>query len=153
MDAITVRESIGKEIINKLKIKKEVELFADLRFTLSPLSKNYVYKILEKESIDKSKPYICITTRFMHDKIPNWVKKSHNYNERIIKESNTCISKIVSYLSEIHQLVLIPMHPKYEEDEQMAEILRSKMNDPSKLILLNIRYRAQEILNHLERKI
>jgi hypothetical protein len=45
------------------------------------------------------------------------------------------------------------MHPKYEEDEQMAEILRSKMNDPSKLILLNIRYRAQEILNHLERKI
>jgi polysaccharide pyruvyl transferase WcaK-like protein len=29
----------------------------------------------------------------------------------------------------------------------MAEILRSKMNDPSKLILLNIRYRAQEILS------
>lgn len=146
MDAVTVRESIGKEILNDLNVKNKVELFADPRFTLSPLSKNYVYKILEKESIDISQPYVCITTRVMHDKIPKWIKKSHHYNEKIVQDSNTCISKIIAYLSEQKQVVLIPMHPKYEEDQQMANTLRKNMQDPSKLILLSKRYRALEIL-------
>ncbi len=146
MDAVTVRESIGKEILNDLNIKNEVELFADPRFILFPLNQDYINEILKKENVDISKPYVCITTRFMHDKIPKWVKKSHHYNEKIVQDSNRCISKIIAYLSELKQVVLIPMHPKYEEDQQMANTLRKNMQDPSKLILLNKRYRALEIL-------
>ncbi|MDO8550568.1 MAG: polysaccharide pyruvyl transferase family protein, partial [Ignavibacteria bacterium] len=146
MDAVTVRESIGKEILNDLNIKNEVELFADPRFILFPLNQDYINEILKKENVDISKPYVCITTRFMHDKIPKWVKKSHHYNEKIVQDSNRCISKIIAYLSELKQVVLIPMHPKYEEDQQMANILRKNMQDPSKLILLSKRYRALEIL-------
>jgi len=146
MDAVTVRESIGKEILNDLKIKNEVELFADPRFILSPLNQDYINEILKKENVDISKPYVCITTRFMHDKIPKWVKKSHHYTEKIVQDSNTCISKIIAYLSEIKQVVIIPMHPEYEEDQQMANTLRKNMKDPSRLILLSKRYRALEIL-------
>ena len=146
MDAVTVRESVGKEIINDLNIKNEVELFADPRFILFPLNQDYINEILKKENVDISKPYVCITTRFMHEKIPKWVKKSHHYNEKIVQDSNRCISKIIDYLSELRQVVLIPMHPKYEEDQQMANILRKNMQDPSKLIILSKRYRALEIL-------
>jgi len=146
MDAVTVRESVGKEIINDLNIKNEVELFADPRFVLFPLNQDYINEILKKENVDISKPYVCITTRFMHEKIPKWVKKSHHYNEKIVQDSNRCISKIIDYLSELRQVVLIPMHPKYEEDQQMANILRKNMQDPSKLIILSKRYRALEIL-------
>ncbi len=146
MDTITVREPVGKESIKKLNINKEVEIFADPRFVLPPKDKKYIYKILEKEKVDVSRPYICITTRFIHNKIPGWVKKSHGYNSKLINESNICISKTISYLSETHQLVLIPMHPKYEEDEKMAITLRGMMYDPHKLILLSKRYRAQEIV-------
>ena len=146
MNAITVRESIGKEILNDLKIKNEVELFADPRFILTPLKQNYINEILIKENVDISKPYICITTRFMHDKIPQWVKKSHHYTEKNVQDSNTCISKIISYLSELKQVVLIPMHPEYEEDQQMANKLRKNMQNPLRLILLSKRYRALEIL-------
>ncbi len=146
MDAITVRESIGKEILLELGIKKEVELFADPRFILSPINRQYINEILQTEKVDTTKPYICITTRFMHNKIPDWVKKSHNYNEETVEESNSNISKIISYISEYSQIVLIPMHPKYEEDEQMARNLRLNMKDPSKLILLSKRYRALEVI-------
>ena len=146
MNAITVRESIGKEILDDLKIKNNVELFADPRFILSPLSREYVNEILKSENVDVSKPYICITTRLMNDKIPRWVKKTHHYNEKTVQDSNACISKIINYLSELKQVVLIPMHPKYEDDEFTANALKQNMHDPSRLILLSKRYRALEIM-------
>lgn len=147
MDAITVREPVGRETIKELNIKKEVEIFADPRFLLTPLCKSDVEKILQKEKINFSRPYICITTRFMHDKIPAWVKKSHNYTSQKNYESNNSISEVVSYLSERFQVILIPMHPRYEEDEKMAEILKRRMKNPEKLILLSGRYRAKEIIS------
>ena len=146
MDAVTVRETTGKKILDDLNIKNKVELFADPRFILFPSKQYYINEILKKENVDITKPYVCITTRFMHNKIPGWVKKSHHYNETIVQDSNTCISKIVAYLSELKQVVMLPMHPKLEEDQQMAEALRKNMPDPSKLILLSKRYRALDIL-------
>lgn len=146
IDAITVREAIGKEILDDLDIKNEVELFADPRFILHPSKKDFINEILKKENVDITKPYVCITTRFMHDNIPGWVKKSHHYDKKIVKDSNECISKIIAYLSELKQVVLLPMHPEYEEDQQMADSLRKEMPDPSRLILLSKRYRALEIL-------
>jgi polysaccharide pyruvyl transferase WcaK-like protein len=146
LDAVTVREAIGKEILDELDIRNEVELFADPRFILFPSKQDYIKEILKRENVDITKPYVCITTRFMHDKIPRWVKKSHHYNKKIVRDSNECISKIITYLSELKQVVLLPMHPKFEEDQQMADALRKNMSDPSKLILLSKRYRALEIL-------
>jgi polysaccharide pyruvyl transferase WcaK-like protein len=146
IDAITVREAIGKDILQDLGIKNKVELFADPRFVLLPSKRDFINEILKKENVDITKPYVCITTRFMHDNIPEWVKRSHHYDKKIVKDSNECISKIITYLSELKQVVLLPMHPKYEEDQQMADSLRKNMPDPSRLILLSKRYRALEII-------
>ena len=146
MDEITVREPLALAIIKDLGIKKKVGLFADPRFTLKPPPPETVDKILTAEGINPREPYIVITTRYLHPRVPAWVKRSHQYRDEIVEKANEAIAKVVAYLETLGQLVVLPMHPHYGEDMEMVKAIRALMKDPSRLKLLSRRYAALEMI-------
>ena len=150
MDFISVRENIGAEIIRELGIKKEVTCFADPRFVLTPRSTEQVRLILRREGISFDKPLIGITTRYLHERIPEWVKRSHGYTKERVRHANTVIAQITNYLAEQGDLILIPMHPDLEEDFNTAEQIKRHLPDPTRLKILSRRYNAWEILGIIQ---
>ncbi len=151
MDAITVREKIASNIIKDLGVKKDIALFADPRFILEAPSD--VSNILIKEGIDLEEPLIGVTTRFFHHNVPAWVKRSHFYTDERVENANEVIARVVAYLSEFAQVIIIPMHPSYDEDKEMANVIKKYIQDPSRLKMLSRRYSALEmmgIIGHCE---
>jgi polysaccharide pyruvyl transferase WcaK-like protein len=146
MDAITVREKIASNIIKDLGVKKDIELFADPRFILEPSSHTEVSRILIREGINIEEPFVGITTRFLHQSVPAWVKRSHSYTDERVKNANEAIARVVAYLSEFAQVIIIPMHPSYDEDTEMANVIKKYIQDPSRLKMLSRRYSALEMM-------
>ncbi|MGH7901453.1 MAG: polysaccharide pyruvyl transferase family protein, partial [Thermodesulfobacteriota bacterium] len=146
MDAITVREKIALNIIKDLGIKKDVALFADPRFILEPASSEEVQSILTEEGINLEEPLIGVTTRFLHHNVPAWVKRSHYYTDERVENANEVIARVVAYLSEFAQVIIIPMHPSYDEDKEMANVIKKYIQVPSRLKMLSRRYSALEMM-------
>jgi polysaccharide pyruvyl transferase WcaK-like protein len=151
LDAVSVRERTGIEIISELGIDREVQLFADPRFVLDPPPVASTRRLLAAERIDPDEPYVCVTTRFLHPRVPRWVKRSHEYTDERVERSNAVISESISRLANLAQIVVLPMHPTLEEDREMARILRAGMADPARLHLLGRRYGALELLGVVAR--
>ena len=146
MDAITVREPIAVEIIKDLGVNKEVSLFADPRFILESPSHQEVREILKNEGMDPDKPYLTITTRYLHAGVPRWVKRSHAYDQGMVDRANEAIGGTVAYLEDRAQMVVLPMHPTYQEDQEMVRVIQGYMRTPSRLKLLSRRYSALEMI-------
>ncbi len=147
MDAITVREKIALNIIKDLGVKKDVTLFADPRFILEPARFDEVQGILIKEGINVEEPFIVVTTRFLHQNVPAWVKRSHSYTNERVEIANEVIARVVAYLSEFAQVLIIPMHPSYDEDIEMANVIKEYIQDPSRLKMLSRRYSALDLMS------
>ena len=146
MDAITARERIAVDIIKDLGVKNDVVLFADPRFILEPAASDEVRNILVEEGINIKKPFIGITTRHLHQNVPAWVKRSHYYTAERVENANKAIAKTVAGLGDLAQLLLIPMHPSYDEDMATANVIKGYMEDPSRLRILSRRYDALQIM-------
>jgi polysaccharide pyruvyl transferase WcaK-like protein len=146
MDALSVREPVAVEIIKDLGLENEVVLSADPRFVLDPPPADAIGPLLEKEGIDPSKPFIILTTRYLHPGIPRWVKRSHFYDDEILRRSNEAMAAMTALLERKAQLLILPMHPTLEEDMEMARALRKRMETPSRLKVLSRRYSALEVL-------
>lgn len=146
MDAVTLRERIAVKILNDLGVKKEIALFADPRFILEPAPFDEIRDILTDEGINVGEPFIGITTRYLHRGVPLWVKRSHYYTDESIQNSNEVVAKAIAYLADMAQLLLIPMHPSYDEDLATASIVKQYMQDPSRLKCLSRRYNALQIM-------
>lgn len=147
MDAITVREKIASNIIKDLGVKKDVTLFADPRFILEPASFDEVQGILIKEGINVEEPFIGITTRYLHQNMPAWVKRSHYYTDERVENANDVLARVAAYLSELAQVIIIPMHPSYAEDIEMANVIKKYIQDPSRLKMLSRRYNALDLMS------
>jgi polysaccharide pyruvyl transferase WcaK-like protein len=146
MDAITVREEVGLKLLRELGVKKDLLLYPDPRFVLEPVPIAEVQNILIQEGLDVEAPKIGITTRHLHEKVPDWVKRSHNYSEDNVKNANEVIGRTVDYLGRYAQCVLIPMHPSYDEDLKTAEAIKKHMENPSRLKILSRLYRSLELI-------
>ena len=150
MDAITVREATALHTLQDLGVKRDVALFADPRFVLNPASSAEVSDILIREGIDPEKPLIAITTRHLHQNVPAWVKRTHHYSEERVENANEVLARAVAYSGELAQLALIPMHPSYTEDVEMANVIGRYMKDPTRLHLLSRRCGPPEIMGIVE---
>ena len=146
VNALTVREAVAVNIIKDLGVGREVALFSDPRFILDPPPDGEISLILEKEGIDPAKPFIILTTRYLHPGVPRWVKRSHSYDDETLKRSNDTMGKMTALLERRAQLLILPMHPTLDEDMEMARVLRMQMEDPSRLKVLSRRYTALEII-------
>ncbi|MGH7801117.1 MAG: polysaccharide pyruvyl transferase family protein [Thermodesulfobacteriota bacterium] len=146
MDAIKVREKTALNIIKDLGVKKDVTLFADPRFILEPTLFDEVQGFLFKEGINVEEPFIGITTRYLHQNVPAWVKRSHYYTDERVENANEVIARVAAYLSELAQVIIIPMHPSYAEDIEMANVMKKYIPNPSCLKMLSRRYSALEMM-------
>ena len=151
MTAITVREAVAVDILKDLGLKKDIALFADPRFVLREESPAHIRDILINEHIEPEKPIIAITTRYLHQDMPAWVKRGHHYTKEGVQNANEVLAKVGAYLSENAQLVLIPMHPDYDEDLEMAAVIKRNMSDPSNLHVLSRRYNSREVMGIISR--
>jgi polysaccharide pyruvyl transferase WcaK-like protein len=150
VDALTVREAVAVEIIKDLGVAKEVELFSDPRFILDPPPDNETSEILAKEGIDPRKPFIILTARYLHSRVPKWVKRSHDYVDETVNRANHAMAKMAAYLEDRAQLLILPMHPTLEEDREMARVFRTQMRDASRLKVLSHRYTALEMIGMIK---
>jgi polysaccharide pyruvyl transferase WcaK-like protein len=146
IDAITVRETVGLNILNDLGVKKDVFLFADPRFILEPSPSDEVRSILIKEGIDPHEPFICISTRYLHRNVPTWVKRSHFYTDEGVENANEVIARVAAYLGGLAKVLILPMHPSYTEDMEMANVISKYMRVLSRLKMLSRTYSALEIM-------
>ena len=141
---ISSRDDKAHEILRDLGVNKPLYPLADPRYMLQPIDKNRVAEILQAEGINPAKPYIAITTRYLHENMPDWVKSYHEFTPDIAQQSYANLAVVFSELSKSYQLVIVPMHPLLEDDFTVAEKLFSMVG--SNCIVLNKRYTPFEII-------
>lgn len=146
IDCITVREEVCKKLLNELGVKKDVLLFPDPRFILDPISFADIKNILIGEGIDIDRPIIGITTRHLHENIPEWVKRSHGYTEELANNVYEVIGKTLNDQGQKLQYIIIPMHPSYQDDLKTFEKIKKHMTNPSSLKILSKQYRSLELI-------
>jgi polysaccharide pyruvyl transferase WcaK-like protein len=111
---------------------------------LEPADKEHIRTILHAEGIDNEKPYIAITTRYLHDDMPTWVKTQLGYSTGSAQDSYDALASIFKKLTEKYQLVIIPMHPELQEDYNTADMLFSQCD--SNHFVLKKRYTPFEVI-------
>lgn len=151
VDGLSVREPIGKQRLQALGVTREISLFADPRFLLEPAPPVLVDEILRQEGVALDQPIISITTRYLHQDVPTWVKYSHGYSDSYVENANSVLARVIAHLSEQTQILIIPMHPHFADDEAMARQLRISSSDPSRIKMLSRRYSSLEVLGIIGR--
>lgn|GEM_PF-6600584 len=146
--AIHVRDQVAAKSLSDIGLNPpKVHAGGDPRLILDPDADGHIQSILASEGIHP--PFIALTTRYIHRGVPGWVKRTHDFDPASIEESNRVMARVVSHLSELGQVVLIPMHPDTEEDLETAHRIRQEMRDPEKLKILSRRYLSSEVLGIL----
>jgi len=143
---ISVREDASYEILQKLNIKTPIFIYGDPRYVLQPSTRQEVRDILRHEGINLERPIIGITLRHMHAQLPDWVKRSHGYTEDHVETAYDVIGKTLNSLGDDAQVVVLPMHPQYEDDVQAAETIQSRMKNSGNLKILSRSLRAPELM-------
>lgn len=146
VDGLSVREPIGQQRLQALGVTRAISLFADPRFLLEPAPPVQVNEILRQEGVALDQPLIGITTRHLHKHVPTWVKYSHAYSDFHVENANTVLARLIAHFSEKAQILIIPMHPHFADDEAMAQLLRTSARDPSRIKMLSRRYTSLEVM-------
>jgi polysaccharide pyruvyl transferase WcaK-like protein len=145
MDLICVREPVAAEIFARMGVTCPVKTFADARLILEPCSMAEVRVILEKEGIDPDQPLIGLSTRNVHAQMPAWVRRTHHYDDQRANKSNDALARVVAHLGKLAQLVVIPMHPTYQEDQLTFASISRDAGRSGRMKLLSRRYSAREV--------
>jgi len=151
LDAISVRERVGLDILADLGVRTPVTLTTDPRFTLEPAAAVEVDRVLAGEGVAAGEPLFALTTRYLHPDVPAWVKRSHGYDDRHVLRSNQALARLADDLSEQGKLVLIPMHPELAEDQATADAIHRHMKHPERLRVLGRRYSPQVVIGIIAR--
>lgn len=151
MDAISVRDQVVVPVLRELGVKKKIDVCADPRYVLDCAPQTDVIAILEQEGIRVDEPFVVVTTRLLHHDVPEWVKRSHGYTKERVVRTNEALAHAIGAISEVAQVVILPMHPTYEEDLAVANAIRRSLKDPSRLRILSRRYDAVEVMGLIER--
>ena len=149
LQAITARERVAVEVLDDLDVETTVSHFADPRFVLSPAYRADVDAYLVDQGLDPAVPLIGISTRHLHDDMPEWVKRSHGYTSKAAKSSYEALGKLLDGLSEKGQVTVLPMAASTHEEETTADLLRANMSNPTRLKVLHP-CRAPELLGLID---
>ncbi|MBI4341166.1 MAG: polysaccharide pyruvyl transferase family protein [Candidatus Omnitrophica bacterium] len=146
IDAIAVREEVGLRQLHALGVRSAAALVGDPRILLTPAPAEEIRGLLRREGFDGTRPLIGLTTRHLSDDVPVWVKRTAGYTPEHVAQANVILGRTISALSQRADVVLLPMHPTYDEDLKTAEAIRDTMADPSQLNILSRAYRARELI-------
>jgi len=147
VNTIYVRDRVAFECLINIGLDPgSVKVGTDPRNLLDPAQPARIREILRGEGIDPERPIIAISTRHFDSHMPAWVKNTHGYDDGLASRAGTVIARSLNHLSNLGQLVLIPMHPDMEEDLQTAAAIRNQLDDPKKLIVLGRRFSLAETL-------
>jgi colanic acid/amylovoran biosynthesis protein len=148
-NAIHVRDQVAAKSLSDIGLNPpKVQVGCDPRVILDPDPAEHIQSILAAEGIHP--PFIALTTRYIHREIPNWVKRTHDFEMNAIDESNQTMAQVVNNLTRFGNVVLIPMHPDMSEDLETAREIRQHMQYPDNLKVLSRRYLASEVLGILQ---
>ncbi len=127
VDLITVRDQESSRLLQKLGVKEEIKITADLVFSLPPIPKKRAERLLKKEGVDLSHKLLAVSVR-------PW-----NNNEYL-----RVLSKLLDQLKEELELdiVLIPLH--YPDDLEVSKELESLMEREA--IIIERNYNPKQIL-------
>lgn len=146
MDRISAREHIAADVMHQLGVTRPVRVFADARLMMDPCSPAEVRDLLTSEGVNPDQPLIGLTTRHVHAQMPGWVRRTHSYNDGIAKTANETLAMVVAHLTDLGQVVVIPMHPTYEQDLRAFAAVGRRVEDSARLKLLSRRFSPREIM-------
>lgn len=144
LSIIGSRDDKANETLKANGVNRTAYPLLDPRYILQPAEKNHVAELLRAEGVDPAKPYVTITTRHLHDAMPDWVKADLGYSTEKSQESYAYLATVFSELAKKYQLVIVPMHPKLEEDFSTSEKLFAKSD--SNCFILKKRYTPFEVM-------
>jgi polysaccharide pyruvyl transferase WcaK-like protein len=144
LSIISSRDEKAQDVLNAIGVNKTVQPLVDPRYILQVADRDHIAAILRDEGINPEKHYIAITTRNLHDEMPEWVKAHHDYSTEIAKQSYASLANLFRELAADYQLVIVPMHPTLEEDHEVASRLFA--NCDKNCNVLKKRYTPFEII-------
>ena len=151
MEAISVREPSAQTAISDLEITTRITQLADPRLVLVPAADSVARGLLRGQGISFDRPLACVTLRHLHDRMPGWVKHSHNYSSEAADRANRAIAGVLDALASVAQLVLLPMHPRLDEDVAASKAIQAHMRDPTALHVRLPQLRAPELMAVMKR--
>ena len=144
MKVISVRESLSKEYLEKLGIKKQIYLVPDMGLLMPPAPLEAVRKILLNEGIDiDNRPLIGISVNETMMRILRLHKLEHKYNEFII-----LMARIVDYVIEkFNSYVVFIPHcvAPYGDDRVCAKNIYKIIKNKDRVKLINTEYSPEEL--------
>jgi len=146
VEMLAIRERIGTEIAERIGVTNERHLITDPRCVLEPSAEAGVANLLKDAGVQPDQPLIGITTRYMDEAIPDWVKRNQGFSADANQRANAIIGNLVGDLAAYAQILVIPMHKSSEEDAVMVEIIRRHSSAPNAIKVLNRDVTAQQCL-------
>lgn len=144
IDVISARDDNAQQVLDDLGTGRKVMPLTDPRYNLQPAPPERVREILIQEGLDPDRPYVAITTRHLHEGMPDWVKEQMGYTPEVAKQSFQTLAAFMRVLSTDYQLVIIPMHPSFTEDKETAGLWFREL--PAGAFLLQARYSPLEVV-------
>ena len=146
MPFIAVREPGGVNVLARHGFHDTVTLIDDTRAVLEPADQRAVLAKLRHAGIDPDRPIIGVTSRYLHEDVPEWVKRDHGITPKRVRQANDALGRMVAQLSEHNEILLIPMHPTFAEDEAMADLFRAYVRNPEVVRILQPGFSARECI-------
>jgi polysaccharide pyruvyl transferase WcaK-like protein len=144
-DLLVVREAEALSELHQLGVSRDARVCTDPRMILEPSPPSEVKGILNAEGIPPDGSFVAVTTRHLHDQMPDWVKRTHDYSPGEVLRSNAAQAEGIAWLGQRAHVVFIPMHPRYEDDQHMARAL-GKQLPRERWTLLQPGYSPQEVM-------
>lgn len=144
IDVISARDDNAQQVLDDLGTGRKVMPLTDPRYNLQPAPPERVREILIQEGLHPDRPYVAITTRHLHEGMPDWVKEQMGYTPEVAKQSFQTLAAFMRVLSTDYQLVIIPMHPSFQEDKETAGHWFREL--PAGAFLLQARYSPLEVV-------
>jgi polysaccharide pyruvyl transferase WcaK-like protein len=136
LEFIAVRERIAEGTLRRLGIHVPIHLIVDTRAVLNETRGERLDGYLAGLGIDRATPIICVTTRFIDENAPAWVKRDHQFTADHVRNADQALSMAAAELLRMAQLLVIPMHPDLEDDQAMTAMLGRQTETPERIHLL-----------------
>lgn len=139
VDAITARDSISKEWLQKAGVKKAVYVTADPAVLLEPAGQERINEIFKKEGIEDAQTMIAITPCPIFSNEKYWGKQKERF-EKFKKLWIKIIDDIILKLDAV--VVIIPM--QFPSDREFALKLAEKVEHKHRVKVIEHEYTPQE---------
>lgn len=144
LELISSRDDGAQKVLDQLDVPKPLYPLTDPRYMLAAAAAERIRDILRAEGLNPGKPYIAITTRYLHDDMPEWVKRQNGYTSELGRQFYCNLAQFLASVADRYQLVIIPMHPTLAEDQAAAQLLFADTGSAG--IMLQQRYSPFEII-------